>query len=57
MGCHAPHNEALAKVSATAPDAHRKWRDHYSGWTAWNHVRTLAFTAATALFALAVRSE
>jgi uncharacterized membrane protein len=57
MGYHVPHNDALAKVSATAPDAHRKWRDYYSGWTAWNHVRTLAFTASTALFALAVRSD
>jgi uncharacterized membrane protein len=57
MGYHVPHNDALAKVSATAPDAHRKWRDYYAGWTAWNHVRTLAFTAATALFALALRSE
>lgn len=57
MGYHVPHNDALNKVSAHAPDAHRKWRDFYGGWTAWNHVRTLAFSAATALFALALRSE
>jgi len=57
MGYHVPHNDALNKVSATAPDAPRKWRDYYGGWTAWNHVRTLTFSAATALFALALRSE
>ena len=57
MGYHVPHNNALDKVSAHASDAHRKWRDYYVGWTAWNHVRTLAFTAATALFALALRTD
>lgn len=54
---HVPHNDALNEVNAAAPGADQTWRDYYAGWTAWNHVRTVAFTAATALFALALRTE
>jgi uncharacterized membrane protein len=54
---HVPHNDALDKVDASGPGAVETWRDYYGGWAAWNHVRTLAFTAATALFALALRTD
>lgn len=53
---HIPHNNALDKVDAHGASAAAAWRDYYGGWAAWNHVRTVAFTAATALFALALRS-
>jgi uncharacterized membrane protein len=51
---HVPHNDALARVHA---DDTAAWRGYYPGWTAWNHVRTLAMTAATACAALALRPD
>jgi uncharacterized membrane protein len=57
MAYHVPHNNALDKVDPTGTGAGDTWRTYYSGWTAWNHVRTLAFAASTALFALALRSD
>jgi uncharacterized membrane protein len=54
---HVPHNNALDRVGAHAPGAAEKWRDYYAGWTAWNHVRTVAFTAAAACFTLALRND
>jgi uncharacterized membrane protein len=57
MGYHVPHNNALDKIDSTGSGAGKSWRDYYGGWTAWNHVRTLAFTAATALFTLALRTD
>lgn len=52
---HVPHNDALATVDP-AGDVAAVWRAYYGGWTAWNHIRTVAFTAATTLFALALRA-
>ncbi|MDT4911265.1 MAG: hypothetical protein QOC66_393 [Pseudonocardiales bacterium] len=57
MTYHVPHNNALDSVDATSAGAPDTWRTYYSGWTAWNHVRTLTFTAATAFFALALRTD
>jgi uncharacterized membrane protein len=54
---HVPHNDALDKLPPTTANAAGKWRDYYGGWTAWNHVRTLAFTTATACFAFALRAR
>ena len=51
---HVPHNDALARVHA---DDTAAWRSYYSGWTAWNHVRTVALTAATTCMALALRDD
>jgi uncharacterized membrane protein len=56
MAYHVPHNNALDKVDPAGTGAAHTWQTYYSGWTAWNHVRTLAFTASTALFALALRT-
>jgi uncharacterized membrane protein len=54
---HVPHNNALDKVDAQSAGAPHTWSTYYSGWTAWNHVRTITFTAATALFTLALRND
>ena len=54
---HVPHNNALDRVDATASGTPATWRTYYAGWTAWNHARTLLFTAATACFALALRND
>lgn len=55
LAYHVPHNDALATVDPGG-DVGEIWRDYYGGWTAWNHVRTVAFTAATTLFALSSRA-
>jgi uncharacterized membrane protein len=54
---HVPHNNALDTVDPAGASAADRWRTYYAGWTAWNHVRTVAFTAATACFALALRTD
>jgi len=56
-GYHVPRNNTLDRVVADSLAAAQAWRDFYPGWVAWNHVRTLAFTAATACFALALRGN
>src|SRR5688500_15391947 len=44
--CNVPLNNALAKVEPSAPDAAGRWSQYVRRWTMWNHVRTLAATAA-----------
>jgi uncharacterized membrane protein len=51
---HVPHNNRLDGVDPTAPDAVRIWLDYARGWTAWNHVRTLASVGAATCFAIAL---
>jgi uncharacterized membrane protein len=48
-----PRNEALARVDAASADGARMWAGYLSGWTAWNHVRTVAALAAAALLTAA----
>ncbi len=50
VGYHVPRNERLAAVEATDPSAEAHWRAYAAGWTAWNHVRTVASLAAAAAF-------
>ncbi len=45
MACNVPLNDALQKAGAGDT-----WRAYLSRWTAWNHVRTLASTGASAAF-------
>jgi uncharacterized membrane protein len=45
-----PLNDALVAVNSSGPDAPDFWRRYYRDWTRWNHVRTLAALAASALF-------
>ncbi len=42
------------RLDAAGPDGDRVWPDYLRRWTAWNHVRTVTSTAATAVLALAL---
>ncbi|UUP15659.1 DUF1772 domain-containing protein [Nitratireductor thuwali] len=46
-----PLNNELARVGSGAADA---WARYLKDWTFWNHVRTVASTAAMALFIVAL---
>jgi uncharacterized membrane protein len=50
--CNLPRNDALARVAPDTEAAARLWAEYLSGWTAWNHVRTVAALAAALSFAL-----
>jgi len=50
-----PLNNELARVEAPA-DAAAVWSRYLQDWTFWNHVRTLASTAACGLFIAALRA-
>ena len=54
IGYHVPHNDALAGVDATALGAADNWKDYASGWTTWNHVRTIAPLISTMLLIAAL---
>ena len=43
-----PLNNALDAAAPAGADSARLWADYLSTWTAWNHVRTITSTAATA---------
>jgi uncharacterized membrane protein len=48
---HVPHNDALARLDPTAPDAASAWVRYSLGWTRWNHARAAAgLASAIALF-------
>jgi uncharacterized membrane protein len=57
IGYHVPHNDALAAVHATAPGAADKWKDYASGWTTWNHIRTIAPLISTMLLIAALSRQ
>jgi uncharacterized membrane protein len=48
-----PLNDALDRVAADSVEGERLWRHYLSRWTAWNHVRTITSTVATAALVLA----
>jgi uncharacterized membrane protein len=50
MGGNVPLNNALAALDPEAADSARRWFEYVRAWTRWNHVRTLACTAAMVLF-------
>ena len=52
MVFNVPRNNALAAVDPASAEGARLWASYLSGWTAWNHVRTVAALAATALLTL-----
>ncbi len=56
IACNVPRNDALAAVEAESDEGGRLWDGYLVGWTAWNHVRTLAALAAAVLLALALRN-
>jgi uncharacterized membrane protein len=52
-----PRNEALDRLNPTAPEAGAEWEGYVSSWTAWNHVRTAAATAAMVAFLISLASR
>jgi uncharacterized membrane protein len=55
IACNVPRNDALAAVDPTSPDAQMLWTRFVDGWTAWNHVRTVASLGGAALLIAAFR--
>lgn len=51
-----PLNEELARVDAEGQDAAGIWATYLRRWTAWNHVRTIAATAASGALLVAFAS-
>jgi len=56
MRFNVPRNNALAAAAPHSPEGARVWADYIASWTAWNHLRTAAATAATVLLILAQRA-
>jgi uncharacterized membrane protein len=54
MVFNVPRNDALAALEPTSAEGDSLWTSYLSGWTAWNHVRTIAALAAAALFSVAL---
>jgi uncharacterized membrane protein len=54
MVFNVPMNQALAALPPTAPDRAARWANYVSGWTMWNHVRTVASLLAAAFLAIAL---
>jgi uncharacterized membrane protein len=52
-----PLNDALAAVQPSSSGAASVWARYLSDWTMWNHVRTIASTAACALFIAAIAAR
>ncbi|HSE78693.1 MAG TPA: anthrone oxygenase family protein [Alphaproteobacteria bacterium] len=52
MVCNVPLNRALAEVEPADRDRAARWDDYVRRWTAWNHARTIACLAASALSTL-----
>jgi uncharacterized membrane protein len=53
---HIPHNDQLMRVDPNGAGAGTTWTHFYSGWLAWNHVRTLASVGGTVSLILALRA-
>jgi uncharacterized membrane protein len=54
MAFNVPLNDALAAVDPSGSAAAPLWARYLTDWTFWNHVRTVASTAATVLFIVAI---
>lgn len=54
MVFNVPLNDALANVKPDSTEGGRLWASYLTNWTLWNHVRTAAALAATALFTIAL---
>ena len=49
-----PLNNELARADPAHADTAQVWARYLKDWTVWNHVRTIASTAASALFIAAL---
>jgi uncharacterized membrane protein len=57
MMFNVPLNNALAAADPASADAASLWARYLKDWTFWNHVRTVASTAACALFIAAIAAD
>jgi uncharacterized membrane protein len=57
IGYHVPRNDALAAFDPARGDAAAAWAAYAPGWTALNHVRTVAALLAAALLLLALLDQ
>jgi uncharacterized membrane protein len=57
MVFNVPLNNALAAVDPAGSDAASVWARYLKEWTFWNHLRTIASTAASALFIAAIAAD
>lgn len=48
-GCNIPRNERLDAFQPEQADAEAYWHDYLVSWTRWNHIRTAACLATSAL--------
>ncbi|MEU0739670.1 anthrone oxygenase family protein [Streptomyces sp. NPDC006134] len=49
-----PRNDALDRLAPGTAEAAAYWPSYVRGWTAWNHVRTVASAAAAVAYVLAL---
>jgi uncharacterized membrane protein len=49
-----PRNDALAPLDPDAEESAGHWRRYLAEWTRWNHLRTVASTAAAAAFTVSL---
>jgi uncharacterized membrane protein len=54
MAVNVPMNNALDAVDAASQEAADAWPGYLRRWTAWNHLRAVAGTAAAVLLVVAV---
>jgi uncharacterized membrane protein len=57
MFFNVPLNNALAAVDPASTEAASVWARYLNDWTRWNHVRTIASTAACALYIAALGAK
>lgn len=57
MVFNVPLNDALAVVDPSSTEAASVWARYLRDWTMWNHVRTIASTAACACFIAAIAAR
>ncbi|MEH2627157.1 putative membrane protein [Bradyrhizobium sp. AZCC 1719] len=57
MVFNVPLNNALAAADPASHEAASLWARYLTDWTRWNHVRTVASTAACALFIAAIAAK
>ncbi|WP_333092536.1 MULTISPECIES: anthrone oxygenase family protein [unclassified Microcoleus] len=55
IACNVPLNDALAKVDPGSAEGARLWASYLVNWTIWNHIRSAAALAASAVLAIALR--
>lgn len=55
MVFNVPRNNALAAVDPASAEGARLWASYVTGWTFWNHVRTIAALAGSVLLIIAYR--